>query len=52
MDSNDTPKPIPVAATAPALAPDDPRLSTEAIEYRRSNNLVEHDEHGRLAFAL
>lgn len=46
MDTKDTPKPA--AATTPALPADDPRLTRAAIEHRRTNGIVERDEHGRL----
>jgi hypothetical protein len=48
MDTPDTSKPTSVAASAPALPADDPRLTPEAIEHRRANGLVERDEFGRL----
>lgn len=47
MNSEDTPR-TSVAASAPPLAADDPRLTSEAIEHRRANSLVERDQHGRL----
>jgi len=48
MDTSDIPIKPSVAASAPPLAADDPRLTPEAIEYRRANALVERDEFGRL----
>jgi hypothetical protein len=48
MDTSGAPKPTSVAASAPPLAADDPRLTPEAIEYRRANGLAERDEFGRL----
>ncbi len=48
MDTpDDTPKTLPAVATAP-LPADDPRLTPEAIEFRRANHLVERDDNGRL----
>lgn len=46
-NENDT-KHLPIAATAPALAADDPRLTPEAIEFRRANRIVERDEYSHL----
>jgi len=46
--SADTPKIMPPAASAPPLAADDPRLSPEAIERRRTLKIAERDEFGRL----
>jgi hypothetical protein len=37
-----------IVATAPSLPADDPRLTPEAIAYRRANGLVERDDSGRL----
>lgn len=48
MDTEDAPKSLPAAATAPALPADDPRLTAEVIAHRRANGIVERDEHGRL----
>ncbi len=48
MDTTEAPRPTSVAASAPPLAADDPRLTPEAIEHRRANGLVERDESGRL----
>ncbi len=48
MNTSDAPKRIPAAATAPPLPADDPRLTPEAIEYRRANGIAERDKHGRL----
>jgi hypothetical protein len=48
MDTFDTPKPASIAASAPPLAADDPRLTPEAIEYRRANGIAERDQYGRL----
>ncbi|MCX7178623.1 MAG: hypothetical protein NTX56_07565 [Proteobacteria bacterium] len=49
MDTpDDTPNLIPPVATAPTLPADDPRLTPEAIEFRRTNPLVERDDYGRL----
>lgn len=48
MDTPDAPRPTSVAATAPSLPVNDPRMTPEAIEYRRANGLVERDEFGRL----
>ena len=48
MDTSDTTKNIPVAATAPALPAEDPRLTPEAIAHRRTNGIIERDQHGRL----
>lgn len=45
MDSSDTFRPPAAASSLPA---DDPRLTPQAIEYRRANGLVERDEFGRL----
>jgi len=45
--STDTPPKNPAAA-APPLAADDPRLSPEAIERRRTLKIAERDESGRL----
>jgi hypothetical protein len=47
MHTSDTPNSTSVV-TVPALPPDDPRLTPEAIAYRRANGLVERDEAGRL----
>jgi hypothetical protein len=48
MNSDDAPR-IPIAAAAaPALPPDDPRLTPEAIEHRRANGIAERDQYGRL----
>jgi hypothetical protein len=48
MDSPDIP-PTPIAAaTVPALPLDDPRLTPEAIAYRRANGIAERDQYGRL----
>jgi hypothetical protein len=41
-------KPASIAASAPPLAADDPRLTPEAIEYRRANGIAERDQYGRL----
>jgi hypothetical protein len=48
MDTFDTLKPASIAASAPPLAADDPRLTPEAIEYRRANGIAERDQYGRL----
>lgn len=48
MDTSDAPRPTSVAASAPPLAADDPRLTPEAIEYRRANGIAERDQYGRL----
>jgi hypothetical protein len=48
MDTSDTPKPTSVATSATPAASDDPRLTPEAIEYRRTHSLVERDQQGRL----
>ncbi len=48
MDTSDTPKLASVAASAPPLAADDPRLTPEAIAYRRANGIAERDQYGRL----
>jgi hypothetical protein len=48
MDTFDTPKPASIAASAPPLAADDPRLTPESIEYRRANGIAERDQYGRL----
>jgi hypothetical protein len=48
MDTSDTPKTTSVVASAPPLPADDPRLTPEAIEHRRSNRLVERGQNGRL----
>jgi hypothetical protein len=48
MDTFDTPKPASIAASALPLAADDPRLTPEAIEYRRANGIAERDQYGRL----
>ena len=42
------PKSTSIAASAPPLAADDPRLTPEAIEYRRANGVAERDQYGRL----
>jgi hypothetical protein len=47
MDTFDTPR-TSIAASAPPLAADDPRLTPEAIEYRRANGIAERDQYGRL----
>ncbi len=46
MDTFDTPKPVSIAASAPPLAADDPRLTPDAIEYRRANGIAERDQYG------
>ena len=48
MDTSDTSKPTSAAASAPPLAAGDPRLTPEAIAYRRANGITERDELGRL----
>jgi hypothetical protein len=48
MELSDTPRPPSVAATAPSLPADDPRLTPEAIAHRRANGIAERDQHGRL----
>jgi hypothetical protein len=48
MNDDDTPKTKPPAATAPMLPADDPRMTPEAIEYRRVNRIAERDDYGRL----
>ena len=48
MDTSDTTKKYPPPATAPALPADDPRLTPDAIEHRRTNGIIERDNFGRL----